>query len=1235
MNWSSYVLEGLGAASVKGATDFVLAAKEAETKALKAGDQFQHRPEVHHAANGSPPPMESEGAEELQRSALSPQYLALADEAMLSAEKAVAILSELDAKHKSIAVKTSSLHGKCKELAETSDKARATCSQIATPLSVYDSYYVIGSAIGLDFGDVSAKVIKALGINPNDSKGGSQSSVAGASEIAAALKPEVEEHEADAAIKAAIASANAGLLTPVKGAASSSPSSPDLGVDSSHGGDLLSREFLEQLQHHRKAASTAATAGGAHSTRKSIAAPLLTPSNDPVAFGKCLERVEACISYLASHASTHKNTATLFIAKYRHLLAYAIQQTKTIISNEVSAVCGRTTKNLKALYHQHQQHTELQQQQQQVGGASLGANSARLNQTEVERAEVMLCQVGFKAELPHLRSQIMLIEQRCATRPQAYLGALRECYDAYCRERSRVLGEMTWHKLQQAVKQHQQQQKQTTQQQRLQQQQSSREELHAQELLVVDTIRTCCSIVARAAASEATLFHSLFITPPPPAASSAGGATENTTSTPYSMPTHVRAAADAAFQSLMDESVGTLLVDALRPLLVDMSSLEALCDVVNVLKQEVIAELAVPRGPQLASLARSAALLVKDVQERLVFLSQSYIEETLSHEGAVIGGQQNAAGGTAGAGSRAGGSVPAASPSSSAPSSYRIIPPSSRFYAPLYSPVTASSGGEVGVITGILVGGQGVGSSTSDSLLDLTVTKRDSAPKRPLHGVPFALDYPATLLSYYLRQRSAVTAEAPCKPPSLYDSWHPSVEQGLLLISRLSRALEGPSFESMAQDVTRAVTRALLEAHKAITTRAGGTGAAGSLTPLPSPSTAGSAPSFDSAKSGSSSSGSTAGALTVPKTFALHSGESSGGGAAGGAAGGTLTAVGTNCDDYVSSRVRVEPAAGAGAGSTSTLQPGSLSTGLAAAAINPWGASTKESEQCLAVVDGLLFLIKNLLILREQLSPYTFGSPVGGGGAGGSAGSSGTSVVTRSLDFSSTSESFSSLLRGGGGGGRVGGGVGSLFRLSLTDNALLNFVWSSLPKVSEVKTTDCRVELEALLKSACDAFISVCCNDLLFCGELQRAATPSAVTSALVDICRACVAVLPTLRRRCGLYMGSAVTASILFKPIRDNLVRTLKGIVMAANEGGADASIASFAVRLVEASDQLAVDPTSPLFGMEGGIKLPNEGDARAVAMMLSSSSASVNSTELVLVAASLGQLLMVGPAAGVATEQ
>jgi len=235
-------------------------------------------------------------------------------------------------------------------------------------------------------------------------------------------------------------------------------------------------------------------------------------------------------------------------------------------------------------------------------------------------------------------------------------------------------------------------------------------------------------------------------------------------------------------------------------------------------------------------------------------------------------------------------------------------------------------------------------------------------------------------------------------------------------------------------------------------------------------------------------------------------------------------------------------------------------------------------------IDGALFLIKNLLVLREQLSPFDIS----------------LLNTTRELDFRPTTEALQHLI----------GQLGSVLRFS-RDNPFLAFMTEGFPKVRE-NTTDFKLRLESLLKSACESLIHD--SFILLAGGIEAflikhaPLTPSSsmsplsndsnsafvedLQSILVEVQEIFKTELPALRRRLGLYLGFQVTASILFKPIKEQILGALQRLQRLSIET-MRSTMSSTAVsennvhfdRLIgvlEASDQLCVDPFSPSFGSD-----------------------------------------------------
>uniref|UniRef100_A0A7S3G7S3 Conserved oligomeric Golgi complex subunit 3 n=1 Tax=Palpitomonas bilix TaxID=652834 RepID=A0A7S3G7S3_9EUKA len=205
-------------------------------------------------------------------------------------------------------------------------------------------------------------------------------------------------------------------------------------------------------------------------------------------------------------------------------------------------------------------------------------------------------------------------------------------------------------------------------------------------------------------------------------------------------------------------------------------------------------------------------------------------------------------------------------------------------------------------------------------------------------------------------------------------------------------------------------------------------------------------------------------------------------------------------------------------------------------------------------IEAELFTIRNLLILREQISPFD------------------VSFENRelSLDFADLQHAFAELLQNPR---RLMEGVSSIWSLMRT----------STPKLKEEKQ-DVKKELERRLRSVCESFIMsttrIAVHDLLtFLGKAQSVPKEELAKKAwaseekVKQLARSVEEVaikesLPRLFQRLSLYLRRTANRSFIFKPIRANIVDAyarLKRIVDAAYSEEARLSIALLAVDEVE----------------------------------------------------------------------
>ncbi|XRB05978.1 conserved oligomeric Golgi complex subunit 3 [Pycnococcus provasolii] len=185
-------------------------------------------------------------------------------------------------------------------------------------------------------------------------------------------------------------------------------------------------------------------------------------------------------------------------------------------------------------------------------------------------------------------------------------------------------------------------------------------------------------------------------------------------------------------------------------------------------------------------------------------------------------------------------------------------------------------------------------------------------------------------------------------------------------------------------------------------------------------------------------------------------------------------------------------------------------------------------------LDGLLFAVKHLLILREQIQPFNVNFR----------------VIDKELDFSHMRDQLR----------RITSGELSLFELS-SMNAVMQLVTRSAPRVLE-SSVDSKKELEVQLKNACEAFImsvtKLTVEPLLSFitkvtavrvaaaaaagGQEKRGireqafAAPERLAEMANKVNEALEVQLPTAVQKMKLYLGNPGTRAILFKPIKSNV---------------------------------------------------------------------------------------------------
>lgn len=183
---------------------------------------------------------------------------------------------------------------------------------------------------------------------------------------------------------------------------------------------------------------------------------------------------------------------------------------------------------------------------------------------------------------------------------------------------------------------------------------------------------------------------------------------------------------------------------------------------------------------------------------------------------------------------------------------------------------------------------------------------------------------------------------------------------------------------------------------------------------------------------------------------------------------------------------------------------------------------------------GTLFLVKHLLTLREQITPFDIKF----------------SLTNKALDFTSTSDAMTNLLAD----------VSTIFSFSLQQNRLIGLFSNAIPQIHE-KTSDVKKELEQELKKSCTAFIEAVLQQVAqplltlmkqISGvqQQQQKIAPSAKATALdfrqcaftapvevektlASVAKQLDATLPEIQDTIHVYLRNASTEAILFKPVQ------------------------------------------------------------------------------------------------------
>ncbi|XP_069745748.1 conserved oligomeric Golgi complex subunit 3 isoform X4 [Narcine bancroftii] len=207
------------------------------------------------------------------------------------------------------------------------------------------------------------------------------------------------------------------------------------------------------------------------------------------------------------------------------------------------------------------------------------------------------------------------------------------------------------------------------------------------------------------------------------------------------------------------------------------------------------------------------------------------------------------------------------------------------------------------------------------------------------------------------------------------------------------------------------------------------------------------------------------------------------------------------------------------------------------------------------LTDGQLFLIKHLLILREQIAPFH----------------TDFAIKEISLDLKKTREAAFKMLNPRS--------VPRLFRLS-SNNSILEFLLEGSPEIKE-HYIDSKKEVDRNLKSACEKFIQH--QTKLFVGQLEEFMTkvsalktmghqggpkyslsqqpwaqPAKINDLVASTYKTIKGKLPATLRSLSLYLSNKDTEFILFKPVRSNIQQSFQKLqgVLQEDFSGEDLQI-------------------------------------------------------------------------------
>ncbi|KAG1657780.1 hypothetical protein FOA52_012858 [Chlamydomonas sp. UWO 241] len=318
----------------------------------------------------------------------------------------------------------------------------------------------------------------------------------------------------------------------------------------------------------------------------------LSTNLDNEQFLSLLKKLDDCKSYVATNPQ-YADSST-YMTKFRQLQARAMGSVRSKVQAVLKAAAAQVEAAVKDAASGPSSGSASAAggsgggaAGQPSGGGATGS-AAGAAPALAEGAEVSLLYVRFRAAAePALKGLFREIEARSA-RPE-YARLLEECQGLYCAARLQLISPFVSQRI---------------------------DGLATQALPLL--ARNGCEHLLRVGQLEAQLFEQFFSPSSRPGAPPTNGSSSSSA-----------AAASSATDHLVPvmEPLCNVLYDVLRPLVVQLADVDELCELVDILKHEVLGDQLRRRGPGADALVPTLSRTLADVQERLIFRAQAFIKE--------------------------------------------------------------------------------------------------------------------------------------------------------------------------------------------------------------------------------------------------------------------------------------------------------------------------------------------------------------------------------------------------------------------------------------------------------------------------------------------------------------------------------------------------------------------------------------------------------------------------------